>query len=327
MLFTFGRRSVSDPRAYCLSSAVLGGTVWLLWITVVRPTPLQPAWAAALLLLNPLVLVPLGLRLIMSALPEENCLPWRLAVRLQPPAALLLVASFALPTGETAALLTLPWLAVTGLIAFTGLIHLAERGFGPLAEGCLDAGSVFLTVGGGWAVLSRWGIRPPDFEDIIVLLTAIHFHYAGFILPLLTGLAGRALGGKTVRLAAAGIVAGVPLVATGIVVTKLTALPVLECLASLLLAVSSCLVDWLFFRLAIQSGRPRVVRFLFVIAGLSLAGSMALAALYGLRAYLNVAWLDIPWMRALHGTANALGLGLPGLLAWSLDRPVQRQLP
>jgi hypothetical protein len=45
---------------------------------------------------------------------------------------------------------------------------------------------------------------------------------------------------------------------------------------------------------------------------------MLLAALYGSRFYLAVDWLDIPWMRALHGTANAVGFGVVGLLGWSM---------
>ena len=27
-------------------------------------------------------------------------------------------------------------------------------------------------------------------------------------------------------------------------------------------------------------------------------------------------WLDVPWMRAVHGTVNAVGFGLGGVLAW-----------
>jgi hypothetical protein len=45
---------------------------------------------------------------------------------------------------------------------------------------------------------------------------------------------------------------------------------------------------------------------------------MALAGLYGSRTYLSIAWLDYPRMWAFHGTANALGFGLCGLLAWNL---------
>jgi hypothetical protein len=37
----------------------------------------------------------------------------------------------------------------------------------------------------------RLGVRPLNCETIMVLLTAVHVHYAGFVSPLLTGLAGR----------------------------------------------------------------------------------------------------------------------------------------
>ncbi len=51
---------------------------------------------------------------------------------------------------------------------------------------------------------------------------------------------------------------------------------------------------------------------------------MVLAALYGSRFQAPpLAWLDIPWMLALHGSANALGIGVLGLWGWTLaeDQP------
>jgi len=45
---------------------------------------------------------------------------------------------------------------------------------------------------------------------------------------------------------------------------------------------------------------------------------MVLAGLYGTRALFPVAGLDIPWMRALHGSANAIGFALAGVLGWVL---------
>jgi hypothetical protein len=55
------------------------------------------------------------------------------------------------------------------------------------------------------------------------------------------------------------------------------------------------------------------------VNGCGIAASTVLqAALYGWRFYAPLAWLDIPWMRALHGTANALGFGLGGSLAWRM---------
>jgi outer membrane biosynthesis protein TonB len=44
------------------------------------------------------------------------------------------------------------------------------------------------------AFQSFW--RPLDFDPVIVLLTAVHFHYAGFLLPLCTALAAREVGGR-----------------------------------------------------------------------------------------------------------------------------------
>jgi hypothetical protein len=45
---------------------------------------------------------------------------------------------------------------------------------------------------------------------------------------------------------------------------------------------------------------------------------MILAALYGLRTWISISWLDLPWMWALHGTLNSLGFAIPGLAAWAL---------
>jgi YndJ-like protein len=178
---------------------------------------------------------------------------------------------------------------------------------------------IYLAIGGAWAVSDRLGFRPLDFDPVIVLLTAIHFHYAGFALPLVTGLAARRLDGGTARLAAAGVIAGVPLVAIGITSTQLKAGPLIESLAAWVLAAAGILTASLHLRLAFAPGRP-LVRCLWAVAAVSLAGSMVLAAMYGSRFYIALSWLDIPWMRAFHGTANALGFGLAGLLAWVMAR-------
>ena len=79
----------------------------------------------------------------------------------------------------------------TGLVALHGLWRL-WRGSHRTSEVCLDAGLLYLAVGGTWTVIARAGLRPLGFPDLIVLLTAVHFHYAGFALLVLAGLvAGR----------------------------------------------------------------------------------------------------------------------------------------
>ena len=110
---------------------------------------------------------------------------------LRAPAAWALVASFALPPGRAAAALALPWLAITGAAALRGLGRLRA---GPRTPAwlCLGVGPVYLAVGGAWAVIARAGLCPLGFPDVIVLMTAVHFHYAGFALLVLVGRAAGA---------------------------------------------------------------------------------------------------------------------------------------
>jgi hypothetical protein len=242
---------------------------------------------------------------------------WQAASGLQLPAAVILVFAFACPEGTLAAILSLPWLATTALIGLVGLGRMVRRGLGPVHQLSMDAAFVFLPIGAAWVVLSRWGARPLGFEPIIVLLTGVHFHHAGFVLPLLAGLAARNTGGVTATIAGVGVVAGVPMVAAGITATQLRFGPYLEIAAVAATVSAALLTAWLHLRLAGEARWPRMVRVLWVFASLSLVGSMILAGLYGCRAVFPLPWLDIPWMRAWHGTGNALGFGLLGLLAWS----------
>jgi hypothetical protein len=203
-------------------------------------------------------------------------------------------------------------------MALLGLARLRQHVRDSLPDFCLGAGLVNISIGGFWMVLDRWGAQPLGFEAVIVLLTAIHFHYAGFALPILTGLAMHHVTGPTSRLAGVGVVMAVPLVAIGITATQATGEPLLECVAALLMASAGMLTGCLYFRLARQRAWSPLVRGLWAVASFSLIASMMLAAAYGLRFYIPIPWLDIRWMRAWHGTANALGFGLAGLVGWKL---------
>jgi hypothetical protein len=290
--------------------ALGGGLCWLLLLGVLHPVPLHTEWAWLLLLLAPLVLVPLGLRLL-----EHQ--PVAVVRWLLPPSALLLGISFLQNPGWPAGLLALPWLATTAVIALTGFLPVLQGRVRSPADLSIHAGLIYLVIGASWTLLARLDIRPLYFEPIIVLLTGIHFHYAGFVLPLLTGLAAKEHDDRLARVTCLGVVASVPLVAIGITATQLGSGPVLECLAAWLMSLFGLLVAWLHLRLAARSTYPRHVRIGWFVAGVVLALGMVLSTLYGARAYFPIDWLDIPWMRALHGSGNALGFGLVGLLSWN----------
>lgn len=308
-----------------ITRSAVGGAAWILFVLLARPAPTDTAWIHALLLLAPLVLVPLALGLLpgggeagrAGAGPSRHPEPLAVAIRVgQLPAALLLAGAYLVSPGWLAAVLALPWLGVTGLVALGGQGRLRRRGVRPLADLVVDAGAVFLAVGGVWALSDRLGYRPLGFATAIVVLTAVHFHYAGFLLPLFTGLAMRRIEGPVASLTGIGVIVAVPLVAIGITATQLELGPAVETAAALVMAAGGMLAAALHLRLAARPGPPTLARVLWAICGVSLVAGMALAALYGSRFFLHLPWLDVGWMQASHGVVNAFGFGLAGVLGW-----------
>ena len=92
-----------------------------------------------LFLVAPLVLVPLGYRLLEVAAPGSR--PPAIVLRVVVPAAGALVVSFWLPAGPAAVLLALPWLTVTGITALAAGLRLlrAPDRFHPSLRHAVDA--------------------------------------------------------------------------------------------------------------------------------------------------------------------------------------------
>ncbi|MBI3407440.1 MAG: YndJ family transporter [Planctomycetes bacterium] len=175
----------SESRLTALSAG--GGVLaWAGFVALADPAP-----AAALFMLAPLVIVPLGLGLIEISHPEGRTRTyWRWVLRAQPFAAGLLLASFGLECGVNAAALAVPWFGFTLALAWIGL-NLFRAGQLPFRAVAL----AYTAVGGFWAFLARAGVRPLGFPDVIVLATAVHFHYAGFLFSFVP--AGRTNGGTS----------------------------------------------------------------------------------------------------------------------------------
>lgn len=307
------------------ASAILGAVAWLLLLAAPLPieTPLVPI--ARLLLLAALAIVPLALPL---AAPPERASHARLAhhaaMIAQPFAAALVVVAFYQPTGPIAALLAAAWLLPTVLAALTGLLRLVARGNVQADELCIDAGLIYLPVGAVWLLFNRLGLNPLGFGDAIVLLTAVHFHYAGFAAPILTGLLGRRLvatrpeAWPQFRLVTAGVIAGIALVATGITLARYT--PLVEVAAALLFAASLLGLAALTLRIGLPAISGRAARALLAASAAALAVTMLFAASYALGQFLGMPIVGIPRMVQVHGWLNAIGFALCGLLAWTIEK-------
>jgi len=260
-----------------------------------------------LFLLAPLAVVPLAMRL--TAAPEDATPALTAARRLQPWAALAVLASFLVRRGPSAAVLAGVWLVVTALVAHHGWQRLGRT----MAEVAVSAGCLMLPIGGGWLVLSRLGVGAFGFEEPLILLTAVHFHYAAYATLVLVGRAGRVLGeSRAYRLIAGGAMAGPPLLAAGI-----TFSPRLEIVAAadIVLAVSG-LGALTLVRIVPQV--PAAARVLLALSSVSAFAGMACALAYAVGEFTGIGIISLGQMARIHGPFNALGFVLAGLIGWTM---------
>ena len=270
-----------------------------------------------IVLLGILVIVPLALSLVpaLEARDAESSL-YRLALFAQPFAAIGAVVSFLLDPGVPASVGSLLWFCETALIAMFGLQRLSRPELRSAAEVSISAGLVFVPVAGFWLVVHRLGIQLLDFGDTIILLTAVHFHFAGYAAPILAGLAGRRLSqigavSRVFKLIPMGIIAGTPLVAAGISFSPALALvgTVMISIGLVLLAVLG--LGWILPSLESTPGRV-----LLLVSSVSCLPAMVLACAYAYSIVFQKLIIDIPQMAMTHGVANAFGFSLCGLVAW-----------
>lgn len=299
-----------------------GGAIVVVVFGALRASdPHAPEWLELALLFAALVLVPLALPLFAAAGETAGAAKLlRLAARAQLPAGLALAVACWIGRGAPAALLALPWMVVTGLLAGAGYLRLQDGGLRrELHLLAADLALIFAAVGGAWTLADRGGFRPLGFEPQIVTLTAVHFHYAGLLLPLLAGLAQQQLWmSRLAARAVVGSVLGVPAVALGITTSQLGWSRAIEAGTGSGLALAGMAVAVLHVRLALDAKWPVLARLGLGVAGVSLFFAMVLALGYAGRAFMPAAAavLTIPHMQAFHGTLNVLGFGLCGVLAW-----------
>ncbi len=298
-------------------SVFAGAVLWLVWAALVIParTPLILTFA-------PLVIVPLGLAV--AARPAngpttpllDRLTRWSTVVSLSVP------ACFTVDVGWAAALLATPWLLFTVAVAGVGAARLLSRPSLAHPGVAVDAALLFLVVGGSWLVISRAGLTPMGFDAAIVQLTAVHFHYAGFALPIIAGaVAQRERWGSSVPVA---VVGGVPLTALGITLGGVT-----EWVGATIMALAGLATALMVTGAARRVSGP--ARPLLVVAAGSLAVGMALAIGWAWSRWFGWSYLDLDGMVATHGVLNGFGFGLLGLLALNLmaddgpDRDVSPQ--
>ncbi len=272
----------------------------LLFVSSCLLLPIKAQWGPAylywILLAGPVLFVPWGLGLLTEQWPTQQLM----ITRLLPFSGLTLVAAFCLPSGGIAAGLAGLW-----LLTVIGIGLWAVRRFRELPLAGLLA-VLFLGIAAAWAFADRWGWQPLGFDPLIVLLTAIHFHYAGFALALMTALLPKSSLQATLS---KGLVIGVGGVAVGITSTQLQGPVWLELTAVTLMVLIGwgvAVLQWYEARNVRGMGSKVLLR----AGSVALFCGLLLALLYGWRFAHQWPWLTIPWMYATHGVLNSVGFTL-----------------
>lgn len=257
------------------------------------------------LILALVVVVPMALGLS-DRLHGHSRIPRWIPVALAIPAS----ASFFVPKGAVAAALCVPWVLVCAALGLEKLGNprtLIARLVFLLPHG-------YLVFGAGWLVISRYGGRPLELPSVIVELTAVHFHFAGFVAPMIIAVSranqARARGGFLTALWLA--LAASPLTALGFVYSA-----TIGAVGAVTFMLGLFLWAALTIAVVVREVEPRARPPLAIAAG-SVLVSMTLAVIYAVGVAAGESWIEIPTMARTHGVLNAIGFSLCGTGAWLL---------
>jgi hypothetical protein len=338
--------------SWARASATTGAAVWAGMAVLARVGMMKIGAIELLFSFAPLVVVPLGMELGRVMDGSSGCLEG--ARRIQPLGAAMAVVALCMPPGRTAAMVALGWLVVCGLMAGDGVIQMLSLGWrdaGRSARATLTSrakltfraalavAKIDLAVGGAWLVASRLGMRPMGIQEPIGLLTAVHFHYAGFATAMIAaatlqfagrqrrivppvekregwgsqGPATQEWGSRWLWVVVLTVV-GMPfVVAVGFVVS-----PALKMGAGVVFAVSVAALA-VFLRGCGKQASDATARVLLQVAAGAVFAGMVLAGAYAVADFVGSEALTIPQMARTHGLLNGFGFCLLGLLGWLIE--------
>jgi hypothetical protein len=297
---------------------LIGSGVWIALALASFSPKVHLGIIEVLFLLGPWIVVPLGADMLRGVEVSKNS-----AVRDWVPiaAASLTTVSFFLDNRTAAAWFASSWLLVCASFAGDGLRRFLIAGRNSFTQFCFAVGEGYLVVAGIWLVASRAGVQLLAFREPIVLLTAVHFHFAGFASAVLAGLLDKAFAGqKGRRVLRAALLAAV--LGPGILGLAFLLGPKFKLVAALLIALGQLGVAGGMVRVGILA-KNRLGRWLLFVASGSVAAGMIFAAVWALAEYPLQAFVNIRQMAEFHGVLNAVGFVVCGLVGWSLLKTEQ----
>ncbi|MDV6379268.1 YndJ family protein [Sporosarcina sp. GW1-11] len=210
------------------------------------------------------------------------------------------------------------YLLFTLYVALYGIARFLRRGFTNIEEFAIDLGLVYLAMGGGWYFAFVAGIDL-GFSPLLTWLTAIHFHYSAFILPIFIGWIGRLHSSRVYRWAVAALLSAPMIVAVGITFSRW-----IEILSVLLYMYGFCVIIWIVWRSLFAN---RLQKWLLRLAFSALAVTITFSMFYVLSNGFGLFSVTIDFMLRFHGVLNCIVFALFGLIGWSISVPPARFVP
>jgi hypothetical protein len=304
----------SSVRGVLRLPFLLGASFWLALALASFSSRIHIGIIEVLFLLGPWMVVPLGADLIRgagSSSAMDYVRDWAFFT-----AALLTTVSFFDSNRVAAAWLSSSWLLICAAFAGDGLRRFVTSGTKSFAQFCFAIGEGYLLVAGIWLVASRAGISLFSFHEPVVLLTAVHFHFAGFASAVLAGLAHQAFAGRggqrILRCALAMVVLG-----PGVLGLAFFAGPKAKLVGALVFASGLLGLAGAMIRVGIAA-KNGLGRWLLFVSGASVALGMILVAVWAVGEYPLQAFVNIRQMAEFHGVLNGVGFVGCGLLGWRL---------
>lgn len=218
---------------------------------------------------------------------------------------LSILISFQLQRGIFSSFFILPWIFSCTMIF---LENPPKLNFSPLEF--LELSSKLYTLAASTVLfISRLGLRPFNFTDRLIELTAIHFHYAGIMVPILISKIYELHSTKPMKINSYLIGFGTTIVALGISIGKFKAQ--VGIFAVVFFAVPLILVSITSFKFTCNLW----IKFAHTL----LVFTMGLAIFYAVGVSFSLNTISISEMIITHGILNGLGFIPLSIRGWKVQ--------
>ena len=204
------------------------------------------------------------------------------------------------------------YLLFTFVVALYGFGRFIRRGFAHLEEFAIDAGMMYLFIGGIWFFAYIAEIDT-GFSPLITWLTGIHFHYSSFLLPVFIGFLGRLYKTATYK-----IICTIILISPIVVALGITLAPWLEVVSVLLYIIGI----YGLILLALKATFSSKLQKGFVLTSF---GSLGVTIIFSMLYAARVATVNIEFMLRFHGLLNCVLFALCGMIGWTIFVPPSKE--